>query len=129
MLSETDDVDDPVAEIMKSLLDGHIVLSRPLAEKGHFPAIDVARSVSRHSEALISKPHVMAARKAREALSTFEEAKLLIETGVYKAGSNPSLDEAIRIRSRLSGFLRQLAPTPIPLNETIAGLQAATGGG
>lgn len=129
VLSETDDVDDPVAEIMKSLLDGHIVLSRPLAEKGHFPAIDVARSVSRHSEALISKPHVMAARKAREALSTFEEAKLLIETGVYKAGSNPSLDEAIRIRSRLSGFLRQLAPTPIPLNETIAGLQAATGGG
>lgn len=128
VLSETDDVDDPIAEVMKSLLDGHIVLSRPLAEKGHFPAIDIVRSVSRHSEFLMSKSHASAAKKARRALSTFEDAKLLIETGIYKTGSNPTLDDAIRVRSKLGEFLQQPSTSLVAPAETLSGLQIAVGG-
>ncbi|WEJ98149.1 MAG: FliI/YscN family ATPase [Candidatus Sphingomonas phytovorans] len=107
VLSETDDVDDPIVELMKSLLDGHIVLSRTLAEQGHFPAIDIARSISRQSERLVSKDQAGAMREATAMLSAYEEARVMIESGVYKNGTNANVDRAIAARADLAAFLRQ----------------------
>lgn len=107
VLSETDDVDDPIVELMKSLLDGHIVLSRTLAEQGHFPAIDIARSVSRQSERLVRGEQAAAMRDAAAMLAAYDEARVMIESGVYKGGTNPAVDRAISARAVLGDFLRQ----------------------
>jgi flagellum-specific ATP synthase len=107
VLSETDDVDDPIVEVMKSLLDGHIILSRQLAEQGHFPAIDVIRSVSRQAEQLVTAAQAKLIRGAIGHLSRHEDAKIMIESGVYKAGVNHELDRTIKIYPRLMEFLQQ----------------------
>ena len=107
VLSETDDVDDPVSEMMKSLLDGHIILSRTLAEQGHFPAIDVPRSVSRMARALAGETERAAAQRAVALLGAYEQSRILIESGVYVAGANPELDDAIARRPALLDFLKQ----------------------
>lgn len=107
VLSETDDNDDPVAEVMKSLLDGHIILSRSLAERGHFPAIDVPKSISRLAPEIMTPEHGSAARKAAGLLSTYEASRTLIETGLYAAGSNADIDMALDRRPGLMAFLAQ----------------------
>lgn len=107
ILSETDDVDDPIAELMRSLLDGHIILSRTLAEQGHFPSIDVVRSVSRGADRLVSKEQAADVREAIAMLSAYDEARVMVETGVYKPGTNPLLDRAVSTRETLTNFLRQ----------------------
>jgi flagellum-specific ATP synthase len=107
VLSETDDVDDPVSEMMKSLLDGHIILSRSLAEQGHFPAIDVPKSVSRLARALASPAERAAAQGAIGLLSTYEKSRILIESGVYTAGASVEIDAAIAKRPALLDFLKQ----------------------
>jgi flagellum-specific ATP synthase len=107
VLSETDDVDDPIVELMKSLLDGHVVLSRKLAQAGHFPAIDIGRSISRLFDRLVDEPHRGAARVCRAALADYEEARVLIESGMYKAGSDAAIDAAITARAALRDYLRQ----------------------
>ncbi len=107
VLTETDDADDPVAEMMRSLLDGHIVLSRRLAEMSHFPAIDVVRSISRNAAQLRGSAHAAAARKLVAALSVYEDSRAMIETGLYREGSNEVLDEAVSLRRRALPFLMQ----------------------
>ncbi|MFI4973097.1 MAG: FliI/YscN family ATPase [Caulobacterales bacterium] len=107
VLAETDDVDDPISELMKSLLDGHLILSRELAEQGHFPAIDAPRSVSRGAETLVSEGHQADAQEALNLLSAYEGARTLIETGVYAAGANRDIDRAVERRPALMTFLRQ----------------------
>ncbi len=107
VLTETDDADDPIAELMRSLLDGHVVLSRRLAELSHFPAIDAVRSVSRNAPQLRHPAHDAAARAVAALLGTYEEARTMVESGLYRPGSNPALDRAIGSRDELSGFLRQ----------------------
>ena len=107
VLSETDDVDDPIVELMKSLLDGHIILSRALAEQGHYPAIDITRSISRGADRLVGRDHGAQMRRAIALLATYEEARIMIESGVYKSGSNPAVDDAIKLREPLLSFLRQ----------------------
>lgn len=107
VLSETDDVDDPIVEVMKALLDGHIVLSRTLAEEGHFPPIDILRSVSRQAEGLVAKDHAAAARSVIANLAAYAEARLMIDSGLYKAGSNERIDAAVALRPALLAFLRQ----------------------
>jgi flagellum-specific ATP synthase len=107
VLSETDEVDDPISEMMKSLLDGHIILSRSLAEHGHFPAIDVPRSISRLAAALTASDHRDLAAKANRLLSTYDSSKLMIEAGVYVPGSSPEIDDALAARPALLSFLRQ----------------------
>jgi flagellum-specific ATP synthase len=107
VLSETDDVDDPISEMMKSLLDGHIVLSRSLAEQSHFPAIDVTASVSRLAHDLMTPDHRRSAEWAMEGLSLYQASRTLIETGIYSRGSNPALDRALDQRPALTAFLRQ----------------------
>lgn len=128
VLSETDDVDDPIVELMKSLLDGHIVLSRGLAEQGHFPAIDIARSISRQSERLVSTGQAAAMREATAMLAAYDEARVMIESGVYKTGTSPSVDRAISARSALGVFLRQSRVEHTRPDETVRRLQALVDG-
>lgn len=127
VLCETDDVDDPIAEMMKSLLDGHLVLSRGLAEQGHFPAIDAPRSVSRLARQVVDAPHRVDAARALEALSTYETARTLIETGVYAAGASADIDRAIAARPALLAFLRQDRDEPVTWAAGRAQLRAAVG--
>ena len=128
VLSETDDVDDPVSEMMKSLLDGHIILSRPLAEQGHYPAIDVPRSVSRLADALSGADGRAAAQRAASLLSAYESARIMIDAGVYAAGANPEVDEAIARRPALQAFLRQRPDERTPHAEAAATLGKIVGG-
>ena len=107
VLSETDEVDDPISEMMKSLLDGHIVLSRSLAQQGHYPAIDISRSISRLAPDLVPDSHRSHAAKAAEMLGVYEASRTLIEAGVYTAGTNTSIDLALEVRPDLLRFLRQ----------------------
>lgn len=124
VLSETDDVDDPIVELMKSLLDGHIVLSRSLAEQAHFPPIDVVRSVSRGADQLVSAEQTASIRQTVAMLSAYEDARIMIETGVYKAGTNDLVDRVIAVRAELTAFLRQSRKDNVPFDKTVHALAA-----
>lgn len=128
VLSETDDVDDPIVEVMKSLLDGHIVLSRTLAEKGHFPAIDVSRSVSRQAERVVATDHAKASRAAVAMLGTYDDARVMIESGMYQAGADAAIDRAIAARSRLMVFLKQGRTERVGFGKSIDALRDAMAG-
>ncbi|MDD3799221.1 MAG: FliI/YscN family ATPase [Novosphingobium sp.] len=129
VLSETDDVDDPIVELMKSVLDGHIVLSRPLAEKRHFPAIDIARSVSRLTADLFDGEEAALAHKAHAALARYEEARPMIESGIYRPGNSAEIDRAIAWHPELIAFLQQRPDHASPPEETRAMLERICAGG
>lgn len=129
VLAETDDVDDPISEVLKSLVDGHIVLSRELAEQGHFPAIDVPRSVSRLAQSLADKNHHAAATAATALLSTYQSSKTLIESGVYVRGASVEIDRSLDRRPKLQAFLKQRLDERSQLLATIEGLSLAVGRG
>lgn len=107
VLAEGDDLNDPVADAARSLLDGHIVLSRDLASLGHYPAIDLAASISRLASALCSAAETALARKAAALLALHEKSRDLVDIGAYQAGSNPGLDTALRLAPALMQFLQQ----------------------
>ena len=107
VLVEGDDFNEPICDAVRGILDGHFILSRQLAGKGHYPAIDILHSVSRLASAIVMPPQREAARRVREALSAYREAEDLIQLGAYVAGSNPGLDTSIRLRPELLEFLRQ----------------------
>ncbi len=109
VLCEGEEMDDPISEMMKSILDGHILLSRSLAEQGHFPAIDIVRSVSRRAETLVDATHSKSVAKARRLLARYDSARTLIETGLYVAGTDRDIDAAIKARPQLMTFLAQEA--------------------
>ncbi len=117
VLAETDDVDDPIVELLKSLLDGHIVLSRRLADRGHFPAIEIGASVSRVSDQVLGKDVLKAALALRKAFAEFEDARTMIESGIYRASSNAEIDRAIRLQPRLAEFLVQAVADPVSAKE------------
>ena len=127
VLSETDEVDDPIVEVMKSLLDGHVILSRALAEQRHFPAIDAVKSISRQSDTLMAETHQIHADAALQRLSVYEEARIMLDSGIYKAGSNPRLDDAIAARPQLQQFLQQKKSECSSLKETLSALLALEG--
>ena len=106
-LVEQDDMNDPIADAVRSILDGHIVLTRDLATQNHYPAIDVLDSVSRLTRDLCSSEQVELAGKAREAMSLYRRNQDLINIGAYPAGSNATIDHAIRLHEPLKKFLRQ----------------------
>lgn len=128
ILAETDDVDDPLSELMKSLLDGHIVLSRTLSEQGHFPAIDPLRSVSRNRPGLRSKRHQALARGAVAHLSRFESSRAMIEAGLHLPGSDAAIDAAIAARPALNALLQQPSDQRCDLDETLRLLDEVLGG-
>lgn len=107
VLVEGDDMNEPVADTARSILDGHIVLSRSLASAGHYPAVDVLESVSRVMPAVTTAEHRAAAARLLDLLATYREAEDLINIGAYVRGSNPKIDEAIKMREIIRAFLRQ----------------------
>ncbi|MGC4120528.1 MAG: FliI/YscN family ATPase [Myxococcales bacterium] len=127
VLAEGDDLADPVADAARAALDGHIVLSRKLAEAGHFPAIDVLASVSRVMTDVADPDHIKQARRARELLAAYREAADLIDVGAYAAGSNPKVDRAIACNAGLDAFLKQGPDERTTLAETLSKLRAAVG--
>lgn len=107
VLVDGDDVDEPVSDAARALLDGHFVLTRALAEKGHFPAIDVSQSVSRLFNEVTDKAHQAAARKIRQILATYAEVADLIRIGAYNEGASPQVDRAVRLLPAIEALQRQ----------------------
>ena len=107
VLSEGDDPQDPIADAARGILDGHIVLSRELAEGGHYPAIDVERSVSRVMTAVASRDHLLAARRMRQLLAKVNKARDLIQLGAYQPGHDQELDTAVKLQPQMNALLQQ----------------------
>ena len=107
VLSEGDDQQDPIADAARAILDGHIVLSRSLAEAGHFPAIDIEQSASRVMHNVVPRQHFEMARRFRAINSRYEKGRDLVQIGAYMSGSDPALDEAIRLHDAMAAFLQQ----------------------
>jgi len=122
VLVEGDDVNEPISDAVRGILDGHIVLSRTLGMGGHYPAIDVLASISRVSGQVAERAHLEAARKVRGALALYQHSEDLIQLGAYVSGTNPKLDSSIRARDGILSFLRQGAREKVTMNETLAGL-------
>jgi FliI/YscN family ATPase len=127
VLVEGDDFNEPICDAVRSILDGHIILSRRLAAAGHYPAIDVLHSVSRLSSKLSSSEHLAAACKIRSALAAYDESKDLIELGAYTPGANPRLDSAIQLRPEILDFLRQDTSIDASPTESLSRLQSISG--
>lgn len=124
VLVDGDDFNEPITDTARSILDGHIVLSRKLGHKNHYPAIDVLASISRCMSAIATKPHKAAAGKLRNVLATYNEAEDLINIGAYKRGSNPNIDYAMEKIDAVNGFLCQDVDEKMSLEETLERLQA-----
>ncbi len=125
VLAEGDDQTDPIVDAAKATLDGHIVLSRKLAEAGHFPAVDVLASISRVMSDVVGSAHLEVARSAREVLATYREAADLVEVGAYAAGSNARIDRALLCIEGLQRVFRQEPNERSPLPDTLAALRRA----
>jgi flagellum-specific ATP synthase len=122
VLVEGDDMNEPVADAVRSILDGHIVLSRRLASSGHYPAVDVLESVSRVMPSVASDEQREAVHKLLDMLATYREAEDLINIGAYVKGSNPRIDEAIRRITPIRSFLRQKSDEKADFTSSVASL-------
>ncbi|MFW5920948.1 MAG: type III secretion system ATPase SctN [Polyangiales bacterium] len=122
VLVEGGDMEEPIADEVRGILDGHVVLERELAARGHFPAIDVLQSLSRVMDAVTSDEHRAAARRLRELLATYESKRDLISLGAYKKGTDPRVDEAIAHIDAIEAFLRQATTERSELDETVRAL-------
>nr|WGD76966.1 flagellar protein export ATPase FliI [Bacillus subtilis] len=127
VLVDGDDMNEPIADTVRGILDGHIVLDRALANKGQFPAVNVLKSISRVMSNISTKQHLDAANKFRELLSTYQNSEDLINIGAYKRGSSREIDEAIQFYPRLIQFLKQGTDESALLEESIAVLTSLTG--
>lgn len=127
VLVEGDDFNEPVADAARSILDGHIMLSRQLASAGHYPAIDVLESVSRVRNVVIDDDHRRAADTIIGHMAAYRAREDLISVGAYQPGSDPALDTAIGLRDPINGFLRQDADDHTPLAETRDRVMALAG--
>ena len=107
VLAEGDDQQDPIADSARAILDGHIVLSRALADAGHYPAIDIEASVSRALTSLTDAPHFEATRRFRALYSRYQRNRDLVSVGAYAAGSDALMDEALALHPRMEAFLQQ----------------------
>ncbi len=107
VLVEGDDFNEPVADAVRSIVDGHIVLSRELAHQGHYPAIDILASVSRVMNDIVSTEQIRAARRLIHFLAVYRQAEDLINIGAYVKGSNPDIDQALNLIDRIKAFLQQ----------------------
>jgi len=125
---EGDDLTDPVADAVRGILDGHVVLSRALAEKGHFPAIDVLQSISRLAPEVTDQNHQATASLLREALGTYRDAADLIQVGAYVPGSDPRVDAALTLVPKIHTFLRQPLNERTPYGQSRARMQALLSG-
>lgn len=128
VLVDGDDFNEPITDTARGILDGHIVLSRKLAQKNHYPAIDVLASISRCMSGLVPREHKMYAGKLKSALATYQDAEDLINIGAYKAGSNPEIDYSISMYGRINEFLCQQTDEMLDYDSAYALLQEMFGG-
>lgn len=122
VLSEGDDQQDPIADSARAILDGHFVLSRALAEMGHFPAIDIEQSASRVMNNVVSREHFEVARKFRATYSRYQKSRDLIQVGAYMSGSDPQLDDSIRRHPAMVAFLQQGMHEAASLEDSFAAM-------
>lgn len=122
VLVDGDDLSDPIADTVRSILDGHIVLSRALAAQNHFPAIDLLQSTSRVMRDIVTREHEAAARHTIELLARYRQSEDLILLGAYKQGMNAALDRAVRGQDAINGFLRQAVEQPAEFASSRQGL-------
>ncbi len=123
VLVEEDDMNDPIVDAVRSILDGHIVLSRELATHNHYPSIDILRSISRTMIDIVSPEHLGYARRLREVVSRYRKAEDLINIGAYKTGSNAEIDFAISMMDRINKYLRQGIDEKVNFDSSIKGLR------
>ena len=126
VLVEGDDMNDPVADCLRGLLDGHLVLSRTLAERGHYPPIDPLKSLSRLMDQVASRPHQLAAQKLRHWLALYEDHRDLIEIGAYRRGSEPLLDKVLEKLPQIHALLKQASAERSPFESALAAMAALT---
>ena len=119
VLMEGDDINDPVVDTVRGIVDGHVFLSRKVAEQNHYPAIDVLGSISRLFTEICDAEHQKAAAKMRTLLALYRENKDLIDVGMYQAGANPKLDIAIELMPQINGFLCQSVKDSVNMKNTI----------
>lgn len=119
VLVDGDDFNEPITDTARGILDGHIVLSRQMAHKNHYPAIDILQSISRVMSSIITKEHKVAAGKMKQVLATYQEAEDLINIGAYKAGSNPDIDFAIDKIRAVNAFLQQQTDEKYTFEESL----------
>lgn len=127
VLVEGDDTNEPIADTVRGILDGHIVLSRQLANENHFPAIDIGASISRLMVELISDEHKASASRLRNMLALYQKNADLINIGAYKRGTNKALDEAVSKINRINDFLQQGIKENLSYDEIVACLKSITG--
>ena len=123
VLVDGDDFNEPIADTARSILDGHIVLDRKIAQKNHYPAIDVLQSISRVMSSIVDSQHKKAAGQLKNVLATYAEAEDLVNIGAYKAGSNPSIDYALSKIDAVNQFLQQDVYEKISFEESIQQLE------
>lgn len=126
VLTEGDDLQDPIADSSRAILDGHIVLARSLADSGHFPAIDVEASISRVMPAVVSDEHLETMRGIKQMYSRYQQNKDLISIGAYAKGSDPRIDQAIRAEPAINQFLQQKMKQIVPYDESLQDLVKLT---
>ncbi len=124
VLTEGDDQQDPIADAARAILDGHIVLSRQLAESGHYPAIDIEQSISRAMHTITTPEQQQQARKLRQLVSSYQRNRDLINVGAYVAGSDPQVDEAIAKHARINAFLQQAIHERSDIQSSLSQLSA-----
>lgn len=129
VLVDGDDMNEPIADAVRGILDGHVVLSRALAQAGQYPAVDVLASVSRVMPEVTTPEHRACARKFRSLLAAYKEAEDLINIGAYQTGTNPTVDEAIQKMPAMKRFLMQQVDEPSDLSEACSALQELCGEG
>jgi flagellum-specific ATP synthase len=129
VLVDGDDMNEPIADTVRGILDGHFVLSRELANKGQYPAIDVLKSISRIMNNIVTREHVSAAEKLRDLLSIYINSEDLINIGAYKRGSSKEIDEAIRMYPLIISFLKQGTEEKVSMEEGLGRLFQLLGKG
>lgn len=127
VLVEGDDFNEPISDAMRSILDGHIVLSRDLAARSIYPPIDVLASASRVMTDVASKEHLEVASKFKEVLATYRQSEDLINIGAYKSGSNPGIDYAVEHIEQMQAFMKQAVHDPVMLEEAVQDLKSMFG--
>ncbi|HPA89682.1 MAG TPA: flagellum-specific ATP synthase FliI, partial [Quisquiliibacterium sp.] len=127
VLAEGDDQSDPIADAARSFLDGHIVLSRALAESGHYPAIDIEQSISRVMHNVTDARHLLLARRVKALWSRYQRSRDLISVGAYVAGSDPETDQALTLFPRIAAMLQQEMHEQCTLAQARDALEAVLG--
>ncbi|HHX8478653.1 flagellar protein export ATPase FliI [Vibrio diabolicus] len=128
VLTEGDDLQDPIADASRAILDGHIVLSREMADAGHYPAIDVEKSVSRVMPQITTEEHVLMSKAVRQVLSICRKNQDLVSIGAYKPGTDPAIDGAFTLKPKLDEYLQQSMKESVPYDMCVNMLRNILGG-